>query len=116
MHTDNDCHLKLGFPQIPETKPEGDALNDEQTLKDLHRILLETQVMEGKLICGNCGHQYTIKEGIANFLLPSHLGQPIALTTISQQLANPQQSEFEIPKRPKQRKLNRPLSGSWYGK
>lgn len=31
--------------------------------------------MEGKLICGNCGHQYMIKEGIANFLLPSHLGQ-----------------------------------------
>ena len=65
---------QLGFPTLPETKPEGDALNDEQTLKDLHRLLLETQVMEGKLVCGNCSHQYTIKEGIANFLLPSHLG------------------------------------------
>lgn len=31
--------------------------------------------MEGKLICGNCGHEYVIKEGIANFLLPSHLGR-----------------------------------------
>ena len=30
---------------------------------------------EGKLVCGNCGHEYKIKEGIANFLLPSHLGQ-----------------------------------------
>jgi uncharacterized protein YbaR (Trm112 family) len=49
-------------------------LNEEQTLKDLHRLLLETQVIEGKLVCGNCGHQYVIKEGIANFLLPSHLG------------------------------------------
>lgn len=55
-------------------KPEGDALDDEQILKDLHRLLLETQVVEGKLICGNCGHEYRIKEGIANFLLPSHLG------------------------------------------
>lgn len=64
----------MGFPSLPETKPEGDALDDEQTLKDLHRLLLETQVMEGKLVCGTCGHQYTIKEGIANFLLPSHLG------------------------------------------
>ncbi|OOQ86094.1 Protein trm-112 [Penicillium brasilianum] len=40
---------ELGFPTLPETKPEGDALNEEQTLKDLHRLLLETQVVEGKL-------------------------------------------------------------------
>ncbi|KAJ5195150.1 uncharacterized protein N7498_008588 [Penicillium cinerascens] len=64
---------ELGFPSLPETKPEGEALYDEQTLKDLHRLLLETQVMEGRLICGNCSHEYVIKEGIANFLLPSHL-------------------------------------------
>lgn len=44
-------------------------------MKDLHRLLLETQVVEGKLVCGNCGHAYVIKEGIANFLLPSHLGR-----------------------------------------
>lgn len=66
---------QLGFPSLPETKPEGDALTNEQTLKDLHRLLLETQVMEGKLVCGTCGHAYAIKEGIANFLLPSHLGK-----------------------------------------
>lgn len=35
---------------------------------------METHVTEGKLICGNCGHEYMIKDGIANFLLPSHLG------------------------------------------
>lgn len=29
---------------------------------------------EGKLVCGSCGHEYKIKEGIANFLLPNHLG------------------------------------------
>ncbi|MCJ1311130.1 hypothetical protein MMC25_004800 [Agyrium rufum] len=39
----------------------------------LHEILLETNVTEGKMVCGNCGHEYQIKEGIANFLLPSHL-------------------------------------------
>ncbi|KAJ9218925.1 hypothetical protein DTO169C6_8726 [Paecilomyces variotii] len=39
---------ELGFPTIPETKPEGEAL-DEQTLKDLHTLLLETRVVEGKL-------------------------------------------------------------------
>ncbi len=48
--------------------------DQEQVLKDLHTILLETQVVEGLLVCGNCGHEYPIKESVANFLLPSHLG------------------------------------------
>lgn len=67
--------FQLGFPSLPDSKPEGEALDNEQTLKDLHRLLLETHVTEGKLTCGNCGHSYMIKEGIANFLLPSHLGE-----------------------------------------
>lgn len=70
---------KLNFPKLPETRPEDEALDDEQVLRDLHRFLLETQVTEGKLICGNCSHEYMIKEGIANFLLPSHLGWSSAL-------------------------------------
>jgi multifunctional methyltransferase subunit TRM112 len=40
---------------------------------ELHRVLMETCVVEGSLVCGNCGHEYAVKEGIANFLLPSHL-------------------------------------------
>ena len=31
------------------------------------------------MVCGNCGHEYNIKEGIANFLLPSHLGKSLFL-------------------------------------
>lgn len=44
-------------------------------MRDLHTLLLETEVREGKMVCGNCGHEYAIKEGIANFLLPNHLGE-----------------------------------------
>lgn len=44
-----------------------------QLARDLHRLLIETCIVEGKLVCGNCAHEYTIKEGIANFLLPPHL-------------------------------------------
>ncbi len=46
---------------------------DGSLVQDLHKLLLETQITEGKLVCGNCGHEYSVKEGIANFLLPSHL-------------------------------------------
>jgi len=38
----------------------------------------QTQVVEGKLVCGNCGHEYAIHQGIANFLLPGHLGISLA--------------------------------------
>lgn len=45
----------------------------EDDLRKLHTLLLETQITAGKLVCGNCGHEYAIREGIANFLLPAHL-------------------------------------------
>jgi multifunctional methyltransferase subunit TRM112 len=86
--------MQLGLPALPEDPPELDTLIEKritadeadasgmgvkteetpsQVAKDLHRVLLETCVMEGKLCCGNCGHEYWVKEGIANFLLPGHL-------------------------------------------
>jgi multifunctional methyltransferase subunit TRM112 len=66
--------LQLGFPELPTEAPSADALRaDEAMMKELHTLLLETQISEGMLICGNCGHEYAIREGIANFLLPSHL-------------------------------------------
>jgi multifunctional methyltransferase subunit TRM112 len=52
---------------------EDDGGEPTQTAKDLHRVLLETCIKEGKLVCGNCGHEYAVKEGVANFLLPGHL-------------------------------------------
>ncbi|EOD49292.1 putative trm112p-like protein [Neofusicoccum parvum UCRNP2] len=76
---------ELGLPTLPETAPEPEALGiatanaaeeveePNQTLKDLHTLLLETTISSGKLVCANCGHEYAVKEGIANFLLPSHL-------------------------------------------
>lgn len=53
------------------------VVNQGEVLQNLHTILLATEVREGKLVCGNCGHEYNIKEGIANFLLPSHLGKSL---------------------------------------
>lgn len=54
------------------TAEEGQVVHSK-TLTDLHHLLMETQMMEGKLVCANCGHEYAVREGIANFLLPSHL-------------------------------------------
>ncbi|KAF8850525.1 Trm112p-domain-containing protein [Acephala macrosclerotiorum] len=65
---------ELGFPTLPPTPPTREELeSDEKMMSELHTLLLKTQISEGSLVCGNCGHEYKIKEGIANFLLPNHL-------------------------------------------
>ncbi|KAM0690689.1 hypothetical protein Q7P36_009458 [Cladosporium allicinum] len=69
---------ELGLPALPDVVPEAEVLMTDdnepsQTLKDLHTLLMETSVQSGKLVCGSCEHEYAVKEGIANFLLPSHM-------------------------------------------
>ncbi|KAI4222405.1 MAG: hypothetical protein L6R36_006168 [Xanthoria steineri] len=68
--------LELGFTNLPATKPDGSFETDDEhkVMRDLHTLLMETEVIQGKMVCRNCGHEYLIKEGIANFLLPNHLG------------------------------------------
>jgi len=79
QNTNQSRTQQLGLPTLPELAPEASDLLDEQTkeptqtLQDLHALLVETSVANGKLVCGHCGHEYAVKEGIANFLLPSHL-------------------------------------------
>ncbi|KAJ4504821.1 hypothetical protein HRR75_007634, partial [Exophiala dermatitidis] len=46
-----------------ETEKEAESpVVNEEVLKKLHNLLLETGVVEGKLVCGNCGFEYPIKE------------------------------------------------------
>ncbi|KAK9480063.1 hypothetical protein V1514DRAFT_326315 [Lipomyces japonicus] len=69
---------ELGNHQLPLDKPEianPHAPENAQVLKDLHTLLLETQIVQGSMRCAACGHVYFIRDGIANFLLPGHLVQ-----------------------------------------
>lgn len=63
----------LGNESLPSVKPEGEMINDENLLQDLHTLLLETCITEGEMTCQSCGHVYYIKNSIPNFLLPPHL-------------------------------------------
>lgn len=74
--------LRDTVPEESELVVKGEGMEVEgkeqepepaQLAKDLHRLLWETSIQSGELVCANCGHEYAIKEGIANFLLPSHL-------------------------------------------
>jgi multifunctional methyltransferase subunit TRM112 len=57
-----------------QTKAESPSeIEQEEALKRLHTLLVETTIQEGHLVCGNCGFEYPVKEGVGNFLLPGHL-------------------------------------------
>lgn len=67
---------ELGNSLLPLQKPESlDPImeDDQAVLKDLHTLLVETHIIEGKMECGLCHHVYHIKNLIPNFLLPPHL-------------------------------------------
>eukprot|EP00126_Sphaerothecum_destruens_P015426 Sdes_comp9430_c0_seq1m893 len=59
---------QLSIDSIPSTLPEEADQNDE-FFQLVHHILLETIILEGKLVCSNCGHEYTVKKGVPNMLL-----------------------------------------------
>ncbi|KAJ3348655.1 hypothetical protein HDU83_001125 [Entophlyctis luteolus] len=58
--------LQLGIDQLPAQVPD---MIDEDFLKRIHRVVLETQVTAGKMVCRGCGHVYPISDGIPNMLL-----------------------------------------------
>jgi multifunctional methyltransferase subunit TRM112 len=68
-----DTQMEIDGDQEKKQAGEDEALEPSELAQTLHTLLLETTIQSGKLVCANCGHEYAIKEGIANFLLPSHL-------------------------------------------
>lgn len=72
MDVDDDNKASATTTTTTAAAAAGSDDNDA-ILKQLHGLLLETAVMEGKLVCGNCGFEYPIKDGVGNFLLPAHL-------------------------------------------
>ncbi|CCF57468.1 hypothetical protein KAFR_0C04770 [Kazachstania africana CBS 2517] len=70
----------LGNTTLPPNKPvfsstSVDELNEDEqaVLRDLHVLLVQTNIVEGEMKCKNCGHIYYIKNSIPNLLLPPHL-------------------------------------------
>ncbi|KJE91177.1 hypothetical protein CAOG_02351 [Capsaspora owczarzaki ATCC 30864] len=58
----------LGVAELPEILPlsmEG----QEELLKQIHLVLMETHIMDGKLVCPGCSHEYLVTHGVGNMLL-----------------------------------------------
>lgn len=59
----------LGNETLPDTMPEDkEQLRSEEFLLALHRVLMETHVEEGSMVCRGCGHVYQISSGIPNMV------------------------------------------------
>lgn len=72
MDIDTVGETEGGETNVEDIK-EGEGDEPTQLAKEMHTLLLETTIQSGSLVCAACGHEYAVKEGIANFLLPSHL-------------------------------------------
>ncbi len=53
---------------LPESLSET-IHQDDDFLKQMHKILLEYEVQEGELICPETGRKFPISKGIPNMLL-----------------------------------------------
>lgn len=73
VETETETQGKTTKRTEEEAEEEAEVHVSDEVLKQLHSILVETQISSGKLVCGNCGHEYAVREGIPNFLLPAHL-------------------------------------------
>ncbi|VDD82886.1 unnamed protein product [Mesocestoides corti] len=54
--------------KLPEIIPEGYEENEE-FLRQVHKALLELDVIEGSLICPETGREFPIHNGIPNMLV-----------------------------------------------
>ncbi|CAG8546686.1 955_t:CDS:10 [Diversispora eburnea] len=57
---------EINITTLPEVLPDD---LDEDFLRNLHRVLLETHIQQGKMTCPNCNHVYMVRDGIPNMLL-----------------------------------------------
>ncbi|TDH71256.1 hypothetical protein CCR75_002784 [Bremia lactucae] len=55
-------------PILPEQMPT-DLVNHENLLQLIHRVIFNTNIVEGELICNNCGRCYPITNAVPNMLL-----------------------------------------------
>ena len=55
---------KFDFEKLNE-----EQLNNIETLKYIHHLLFQVQIVEGKLICNNRKREYVISYGIPNLVL-----------------------------------------------
>lgn len=54
--------------QLPDSIPDGYE-NDEEFLHQVHKALMEIDVIEGTLVCPETGREFPIHNGIPNMLV-----------------------------------------------
>ncbi|CAI5725987.1 unnamed protein product [Hyaloperonospora brassicae] len=56
-------------PILPEQISIDDLAEQEDLLKLIHRVLFDTNIVEGELLCRNCGRSYPVSNAVPNMLL-----------------------------------------------
>lgn len=66
-------HCEPPLPEIPEnldvSDTEGNKNLDDETMTNLHRVLLDVYLVEGWLVCPDTGRKFPVKDSIPNMIL-----------------------------------------------
>ncbi|ETI49265.1 hypothetical protein, variant [Phytophthora nicotianae CJ01A1] len=67
------CHTtkELNHPEVPILPEQipADLSEQDELLKLIHRVIFDTNIVEGELICNNCGRSYPVTNAVPNMLL-----------------------------------------------
>ncbi|DBA05241.1 TPA: hypothetical protein N0F65_007403 [Lagenidium giganteum] len=55
-------------PVLPDTLPD-DLTTADELLQSIHKVLFDTNIVEGEMICNNCSRSYPITNAVPNMLL-----------------------------------------------
>ncbi|KAL4157411.1 hypothetical protein PRNP1_006434 [Phytophthora ramorum] len=55
-------------PVLPEQIPT-DLSEQDDLLRTIHRVIFDTNIVEGELVCNNCGRSYPVTNAVPNMLL-----------------------------------------------
>ncbi|KAE8904386.1 hypothetical protein PF005_g15526 [Phytophthora fragariae] len=67
------CHTtkELNHPEVPVLPEQipADLSEQDELLQMIHRVLFDTNIVEGELVCNNCGRSYAVTNAVPNMLL-----------------------------------------------
>mmetsp|Transcript_52637 Transcript_52637/g.47251 ORF Transcript_52637/g.47251 Transcript_52637/m.47251 type:complete len:183 (+) Transcript_52637:50-598(+) len=61
---------QIGIKDLPKQLPSKEIRENESFLRSMQKVLLDSNIVEGKLTCNKCKTSYMIKNGVVDMMHP----------------------------------------------
>merc|ERR1719300_1541757 len=61
---------QIGIKDLPPALPEKQVMEQESFLRSMQKVLLDTNVVEGRLRCTKCSTSYLVANGVVDMMHP----------------------------------------------